>query len=306
MSLLASSPLASAGPLRVPEPAATPIVGGEPTGDGAYESVVALISDGHPFCTGTAVAPRLVLTAAHCVIDVRRLRDLEVIAGASVLSGRRLDVAAIGFTPEYDPVPTHVDVHDFGYVLLAEDFSPRDGFVSLIAAPEEWDEVMQPGQVITLVGYGEDPTVSGYFRGSGIKRMVETTIRQLTPQGLEFFAGGAQLDSCDGDSGGPAFARVSDGTRRLIGVTSRGSEPCGDGGYYGVPYAAACWLRDETGIDLTAPGCEQCDCIDTAPPADNGCGVADDRSARGMIALVVVVLGSWTRRRRRSCTSQES
>lgn len=283
------------------DPAPIPIVGGQTTAPGEFDSVVALAFNGHS-CSGTVVAPRLVLTAAHCLVDIHRLRDLEVYAGDDVSSGRSLAIAAIGVSPTYDPDVTHVDNHDFGYIVLGESFTPRGGFVPPIATPAEWDEVMRRGQSILVVGFGEDPSVPGMFHGSGIKRFVETTIRELTPEGTEFYAGGDQIDSCNGDSGGPAFVRMPDGTLRLAGVTSRGSMVCGSGGYYGVPYAALCWLRDETDVDLVAPGCDACDCIDTAPPADNGCGVTDERSGRGMLALVVITVGTWQRRRRRCVT----
>ena len=34
------------------------------------------------------------------------------------------------------------------------------------------------------------------------------------------------------------FVRVASGAIRLAGITSRGSNTCGDGGYYGAPYPA--------------------------------------------------------------------
>ena len=52
---------------------------------------------------------------------------------------------------------------------------------------------------------------------------------------LEFVAGGAGFDSCNGDSGGPAYIDVA-GQRVVAGLTSRGTEtarnPCGEGGIY--------------------------------------------------------------------------
>ena len=48
-------------------------------------------------------------------------------------------------------------------------------------------------------------------------------------------AGGDGHDSCNGDSGGPAYILV-DGGRKVAGLTSRATEgatnPCGEGGIY--------------------------------------------------------------------------
>jgi endonuclease G len=56
----------------------------------------------------------------------------------------------------------------------------------------------------------------------------------------EFVAGGEGYDSCNGDSGGPAYIIV-DGQRKVAGLTSRGIKstfrPCGDGGIYTRPDA---------------------------------------------------------------------
>jgi endonuclease G len=101
----------------------------------------------------------------------------------------------------------------------------------------------------TLVGFGNNDTAS--TKGFGIKREVDVEFVALrrSPQdnlspeeaklgfdsGLEFVAGGEGHDSCNGDSGGPAYIRV--GTRTVVaGITSRATDvatsQCGDGGIY--------------------------------------------------------------------------
>lgn len=64
----------------------------------------------------------------------------------------------------------------------------------------------------------------------------------------EFVAGRKNLgrDSCNGDSGGPAYIDLADGSRRLAGLTSRATTEakanCGDGGIYVRPYKYSAWI----------------------------------------------------------------
>ena len=97
--------------------------------------------------------------------------------------------------------------------------------------------------------------------------------------------------------------RLESGALRLAGITSRGTDPCGNGGYYGTPYPALCWVRDETGVDLVGEGCSECDCLDTSQPSDDGkCSVGDERSPLELAwcALALVAIRRVRRRTARS------
>ena len=62
----------------------------------------------------------------------------------------------------------------------------------------------------------------------------------------EIVAGGNGVDSCNGDSGGPAYVEV-DGEVQLAGATSRATknftQPCGDGGIYTRVDRYVDWIR---------------------------------------------------------------
>ncbi|MCA9706906.1 MAG: trypsin-like serine protease [Myxococcales bacterium] len=302
----AAALLALATPGLAPPLDPDPIVGGQTTGELEYGAIVALLTSQSGLCTGTVVSPRLIITAGHCLADLDFSGSVEVFYG-NELDGQ-MSVTAASFAAHPDFCATcKEDIFDYGYVLLGSDFVPpqseqpsTDGFILPITDQDEWDEAIRKGAEVILVGFGEDPDTPNPATSLGIKRVVTTTIRKFSARGIEFFAGGDGHDSCQGDSGGPAIVRLADGTLRLAGVTSRGSDPCGEGGFYGTPFPALSWIRDETGIDLLPSDCEDGDCLDMSPPAEKEgrCAVAGPGRGHAAAPLLLLLLAARPRRRR--------
>lgn len=278
-----------------------PIVGGEPTADGEFDFVVA-IEAGNGLCTGTLITPRLVLTAGHCLASIRNASQIDVLFGPTLLHSPHIkaNVVDFGVHPELC-TQCKTDIHDYGYLVIEETYSDPEGLFPPIVSQSEWDATMHAGEHVTVVGYGEDPDAEGPTHRIGVKRKVTTTISQLTPEGLEFFAGGGLRDSCEGDSGGPAFVQLPSGEWRLAGITSRGSLPCGDGGFYGVPYPALTWLAETTEHRLCGDECSDCTCLDLSPPGDEGCQCDASRVGGPPVwSWVLLGVGALARRRRRA------
>ena len=242
----------------------TAIYGGEQADPGEWPAVVA-VSTGK-LCTGTLVAPDMILTAAHC-FDPEPPGSVQIYFGDDLVSSEVVLADDWGRHPDFClPKDCGEDLSDFAWIRLP---TPVDGIDPIlpITSQAEFDEVMQVGQELWFVGFGEDDDGT-----IGTKREVLASLTSFNESGREFRAGGGGKDTCYGDSGGPALVQLASGHWRIAGVISRGGE-CGQGGIYGVPMPELCWLRDDSGLNLLPDGCDACDCVVLNGDApDDGCG----------------------------------
>ncbi|MEM6993173.1 MAG: trypsin-like serine protease [Myxococcota bacterium] len=278
--------------LGLPEPEPHTIVGGEVVAEGEYTEVVALAIEGFA-CTGVLVSPTLILTAAHCLSN--RDPGALITIHTGVERGTMADAQAVDFGahPDFNANAQASDVLDYGYIV--SDRELPGPYAVPITDQEEFDFAMQWDREVTIVGYGKfDSAVAE----DGTKRELTVSINGFSPAGLEFFAGGDGKDSCEGDSGGPVFVTLADGSRRLAGLISRGSMVCGSKGIYSVAHEPLCWVRDASGIDVTGQ-CGSCDCIDTTPPPEpkEGCGCVTSPRTSGWAWSWALLLVAARRRR---------
>ena len=183
-------------------------------------------------CTGTVIAPRVVLTAAHCIYR-RRASNVSFRLGTSVWNPTRtIPVRSVHWHPNYNPnISGHYDV---GIVRLAQNANVRP--MSFQRSELAWWALL--GQSMRFVGYGMSQAgdVAATRQNIGTKRSVVAPI--LDVQDLNFFhrrnvTGG----TCGGDSGGPAILGG-----KVVGVSTFGDSECTQIGAHFRVGKAASWI----------------------------------------------------------------
>lgn len=256
------------------------------TGDAA---VVALIArrarceeaDPALLCTGTLIAPRVVLTAAHCLDVFGPEGQYEVLFGASLQDAAARFVVVIGaeLHPEYDAA-THEN--DLALLRLAQ---PAP--VTPVALPARALTSADVGLPARAVGFGVTHDAAA---PAGIKRTGTLRVSAVTDRA--FRATGDPSMTCTGDSGGPVFLGV-DGGEQLVGVTASGDPGCAEEAFnVRVDAAADPFLRpfvDATALTAVVgpPGARDVDALcggrctrSSDCPAGLGCEKDEDGAGR--------------------------
>lgn len=236
------------------------IVGGRPAPLGAYPFYA--IPNGLFLCGATLIHADILITAAHCNMQVSFLTGGRIGLGGSVFIGPNLSdgsdssesirVELIRRHPEFDPVTLKNDL------VLIKLKSPSSAPVAL------WNQdpkVPAAAANVTAIGFGTT------FSGGGISpNLLDVTLRITDFNNCSKAYGGLDRetmicaaargkDTCQGDSGGPLLS--GDG-KTIVGVVSFGYG-CADPRFPGV-YASVASARDF----IRAGICEMSD----SPPAD--------------------------------------
>lgn len=216
---------ACAEPGAEPDPGASraPIIGGQYTPND--DAVVGLVGRGGIECTGTLVTPRVVVSAAHCVIFGA---PRQIFIGSDpAVGGRYVDVRESIAHPDFD---VNELLADISAIILAEPVEDVPPVPLVERAP-------QVGEVARFVGFGLTRAGNPPGGDYGRKYEVRASIAEVRP--LDFKYGVA---TCNGDSGGPAFLEI-DGGEYLAGVTSWGDPDCAEYGWDTRVDAYLEWLK---------------------------------------------------------------
>lgn len=177
------------------EPTSAPkIVGGDWVfgGDPLAKSTVALVDpNGMVFCSGTLIDTRLVVTAAHCLVEYTA-GELNIgfgpnTATASSSAMTQIRASAYVHHESYDAAamdakPVVNAPNDIGLVTLADD-APSGFEPVAMLGPQDAFAV---GATVTLAGFGMTNAVQS---AGGILRKLETTLTAVSEQTKEVTAG---------------------------------------------------------------------------------------------------------------------
>ncbi|MFP3852750.1 MAG: S1 family peptidase [Anaerolineales bacterium] len=238
---------------------------GQPDGDGHPQvGLLVFDVDGGPAyrCSGTMIAPRVLLTAGHCTFD-----DDTVGTGSNVTGGRvwfEPDVGA-GFPANgypsgggtsiaFESWHTHPNydnnaffLHDVGVVILAEDGPGPYASVADVGLLDDLSTRRgQQDQSFTVVGYGLQSVVPE-LQADLVRHLGEVSLIDVNgvfgiPKGTSASftnnpgKGNGEGGTCFGDSGGPVFHGDS---LTIAAITSFGvnANCAGTGGGYRVDTA---------------------------------------------------------------------
>ncbi len=274
--------------------AAAPVVGGHAATPGEWPDVALVVAPA-ALCSGTLIAPDVVLTAGHCI----ETHPFEVIIGTTDFSQPGGEKIAVKTAVAY---PDWQKAYDVGVLVLAH---PAMAAPRAVAGACTVQEHLADGASVRVVGFGLT-SASGTGQNTKLHEAdlpvtdaactrVDACNPEIAPGG-ELAAGGRGTDSCFGDSGGPLYLATATGPA-LVGVVSRGEgvagAPCAGGGVYERADKVVPWIERTTGRKLARTSCDdKADDDGEVMSAGGGCYAGGGELAGGG-ALLLLVGALW-------------
>jgi V8-like Glu-specific endopeptidase len=208
-------------------------------------------------CSGTLIAPSVILTAAHCVTPEepdKTFANYQAQFGTvfSLGAPQTYKVISTAAHPKYSS-----ETKDYDVAVMLLDREVKG--VPLLPVAKSIPSLV--GRALTHVGWG---FTSPDGQGWGTKRSASIPVKQQLSHQLTSGNGGTSSD-CRGDSGGPALL-ASNGAEVVVGIASTGTKDCNGDMQSFRPDAAADFIAKfaPNALEDLAGGAQP------PPPAPNG------------------------------------
>jgi hypothetical protein len=211
------------------------IVGGVPVADQLLARHAVLWFNRHGMCSGVVLAPDLVLTAAHCAVEL----------GKGRIAGRPgVDVTDVAVHPQYVHATRSV-TPDLALLKLAKPLPSNLVPATLNPRP------VAEGEDLFIVGFGKAGRAEKKVSFTPRMAMLAVagrsadllTLTDPDHSGLMIAGQGGKISGCSGDSGAPAFT-MRGGVPAVAGVLSGSNRDCGGITYIIPTVTYLGWIRD--------------------------------------------------------------
>ena len=249
------APLALAIGSTVANPIRRLIVEGERLEDWEYPFIVKLTSYGRSFCTGSLIAPDVVITAAHCVfssVGENLLPDADITL-LHIGGGSQLRMVSSARNRDYLTAR-----EDLALIFLDSPVRIIPGVVETVKIESGSTAEPRPCDRVTTAGFGVSSVGPSMFTISDgqLRDIKDFNVHPsaICGKGTTLYKNGAHFcfgkddvrQTCRGDSGGPVIMKDDSGQWKLVGINIYGADSsCVSGPSYALRVAPfALWIEE--------------------------------------------------------------